>query len=135
MTLCGPRGNGDWWTLCTPSSPGLGAMGWELWGCSELRGFLPCPAAVLTTPPAPGTRPWPSFFGTSRSDTTAASAVERRWRISSCWCGGEEVGTRVIYLELTGVSVAAKNQWAGSRAPCGGIREFPSLGPPHEGER
>jgi len=53
-------------------------------------------AAVLIRISAAGMRPRPSLRGTRRSDTTAESAVDKRWRTSSCWCGGKNEMTRVI---------------------------------------
>src|SRR2546426_6303189 len=67
-----------------------------MFSCLVMSRMLSCTAAVLMSTSDPGTRPWPSFLGTSRRDTTAASAVERRWRISSCWCGGKNEMTRLI---------------------------------------
>src|SRR3989441_301510 len=64
--------------------------------CLVRSRMLSCTAAVLIRPSAAGTRPRPSLRGTSRSDTTACSAVESRCRISSCWCGGKNEITRLI---------------------------------------
>src|SRR2546425_3289650 len=55
-----------------------------------------CTAAVLISTSAAGTRPLPSLRGTRRSDRTAWGAVDRRWRTSSCWCGGKNEITRLI---------------------------------------
>src|SRR6058998_1457368 len=55
-----------------------------------------CTAAVLMSTSAAGMRPWPSLRGTSRSEITAWSALDRRWRTSSCWCGGKNEITRLI---------------------------------------
>src|SRR5437667_532618 len=96
MIPCWYQWNSDWSKLCIPYCTEPCAIRSGMLSCFEMSRMLSCTAAVLISTSDPGTRPWPSFFGTSRSDTTAASAVERRWRISSCWCGGKNEITRLI---------------------------------------
>src|SRR5438093_2784759 len=96
MIPCWYQWNSDWSKLCIPYCTEPCAIRSGRLSCFEMSRMLSCTAAVLISTSDPGTRPWPSFFGTSRSDTTAASAVERRWRISSCWCGGKNEITRLI---------------------------------------
>ena len=45
-------------------------------------------AAVLMSTSHAGMRPALSERGTSRSDTTACSALASEKRTSACWCGG-----------------------------------------------
>src|SRR6266478_2207263 len=77
---------------CTEPS----AMRSGMLSCFERSRMLSATAAVLIRTSAAGTRPRPSLRGTRRSDTIACSAVDRRWRISSCWCGGKNEMTRLI---------------------------------------
>jgi len=51
--------------------------------------MLSATAAVLINTSAAGTRRGRPFRGTRRSETIACRAVDRRWRISSCWCREE----------------------------------------------
>src|SRR5438270_88041 len=64
-------------------------------GCLERSRMLSAAAAVLMSTSAAGTRPRPSLRGTRRSETIAWSAVDKRCRISSCWCGGKNEITRL----------------------------------------
>src|SRR5213595_861265 len=96
MIPCWYQWNSDWSKLCIPYCTEPWAIRSGMLSCFERSRMLSCTAAVLISTSDAGTRPWPSFFGTSRSDTTAASAVDRRWRISSCWCGGKNEITRLI---------------------------------------
>src|SRR5947207_3729579 len=96
MIPCWYQWNSDWSKLCIPYCTDPCAIRSGMLSCFVMSRMLSCTAAVLISTSDPGTRPLPSFLGTSRSDTTAASAVERRWRISSCWCGGKKEITRLI---------------------------------------
>src|SRR6266480_441818 len=96
MIPCWYQWNSDWSKLCIPYCTEPCAIRSGMLSCFVMSRMLSCTAAVLISTSDAGTRPWPSFFGTSRSDTTAASAVDRRWRISSCWCGGKNEITRLI---------------------------------------
>src|SRR6266566_4465280 len=86
----------DWSKLCMPYCTDPSEMRSGMLSCLDRSRMLSATAAVLINTSAAGTRPRPSFRGTRRSETIACRAVERRWRISSCWCGGKNEITRLI---------------------------------------
>src|SRR5256885_7249358 len=90
--------NSDWSKDCIPYWTEPSAISSGMLSCLERSRMLSATAAVLISTSHAGVRPRPSLRGTSRSDTTACRAVESRWRISSCWCGGEERETRADVL-------------------------------------
>src|SRR6267378_479836 len=88
--------NSDWSKLCIPYWTDPCAIRSGMLSDFVRSRMFSCTAAVLISTSEAGTRPLPSFRGTRRNETMAWSAVDKRWRTSSCWCGGKNEITRLI---------------------------------------
>src|SRR6266853_1851784 len=116
MTPCWYHWNNDWSKLCMPYWIDPSAIRSGMLSCLLRSRMLSATAAVLISTSAAGTRPLPSLRGTRRSEMTACSAVDRRWRISSCWCGGKNEITRLIVCVVSVVCSVEKTRWPVSAA-------------------
>src|SRR5881397_2578540 len=96
MTPAWYQASNDWSKDCMPYCTDPSAIRSGMLSCLVRSRMLSWTAAVLIRISDAGMRPRPSLRGTRRSDTTAERAVDKRWRTSSCWCGGKNEITRVI---------------------------------------
>src|SRR2546427_4357855 len=98
MTPAWYQASNDWSKDCMPYCTDPSAIRSGMLSCLDRSRMLSWTAAVLIRISEAGMRPRPSLRGTRRSETTAESAVDNRWRTSSCWCGGKDEAARGIVL-------------------------------------
>src|SRR2546427_5547029 len=116
MTPAWYQASNDWSKDCMPYCTDPSAIRSGMLSCLDGSGMWSCTAAVLIRIPEAGMRPRRSWRGARRSDTSAERAVDKRWRTSSCWCGGKNEITRVIVWVASVVCSVENTRWPVSAA-------------------